>query len=45
MWDKPDRRPQLGRFLDRLSDGENSGGAFTRSFETTYQAMENEPHR
>ncbi len=42
MWDKPERRPQLGRFLDRLAGGEDPDEAFGESFETDHQTMENE---
>lgn len=42
MWDKAERRPQLGAFLDRLSSGEDPDQAFTASFSTTYEKLESE---
>lgn len=42
MWDKAERRSQLGAFLDRLSRGEEPDQAFTASFATTYEKLEQE---
>ena len=42
LWDRPERRPQLGAFLDRLARGEEPDQAFAASFETTYEKMEQE---
>lgn len=42
MWDKAERRSQLGAFLDRLSSGQDSDQAFTASFATTYEKLEQE---
>jgi tetratricopeptide (TPR) repeat protein len=42
MWDKPERRSQLGLFLDRLARGEEPDRAFTDSFATTYEKLERE---
>jgi tetratricopeptide (TPR) repeat protein len=42
MWDKPERRPQFLRFLERLGRGENPDTAFSASFETTYKTLEYE---
>jgi tetratricopeptide (TPR) repeat protein len=42
LWDKPERRPQLGLFLDRLASGQDPDEAFTASFATTYEKLETE---
>jgi tetratricopeptide (TPR) repeat protein len=42
LWDKPERKPQFVKFLDRLSRGEDPDSAFPASFETSYQTIENE---
>lgn len=42
MWDKPERRSQLGVFLDRLASGQDPDQAFTASFATTYGKLEQE---
>lgn len=42
LWDKPERKPQFVRFLDRLGCGEDPDIAFPASFETTYETFENE---
>src|SRR2546428_309684 len=45
MWDKPERKPQFLRFLERLSRGEDPSTAFPASFETSYETLENELRR
>ena len=42
LWDKPERKPQFVRFLNRLGRGEDPDIAFPASFETTYETFENE---
>ncbi len=42
MWDKPERRPQFLRFLERLGRGEDPDTAFPASFETSYKTLEYE---
>ena len=45
MWDKPERKPQFLRFLERLSRGEDPNTAFPASFEASYETLENELRR
>lgn len=42
LWDKAERRSQLGTFLDRLAGGQDPDQAFTASFATTYEKLESE---
>ncbi|HEV8701598.1 MAG TPA: DUF1570 domain-containing protein [Candidatus Polarisedimenticolia bacterium] len=42
LWDKAERRSQLGAFLDRLASGQDPDQAFTASFATTHEKLEQE---
>ena len=42
LWDRPDRRPHLIRFLEAVREGNDLDAAFASSFQTTYGKMEGE---
>jgi Flp pilus assembly protein TadD len=41
MWERPDLKPALGAFLDRLGEGMETREAFAASFDMTIQDLEN----